>query len=62
MTKMSASNTLFRKELYHVRSWYIIFSKALMSVSVRAMISVLVMEGIYELCFAGGLLQHLDSR
>lgn len=53
MIKKSVSNVLFGKELYHVRSWYIIFSKALMSGSISAMISILIMEGIYELCFNG---------
>lgn len=62
MVKKSVSNALFGKELYHDRSWYIIISKAVMSGSIRAMINILIMEGIYELYFSGAQLQYLDPR
>lgn len=60
--KILIANALFGKELYHYSSWYIIFFKALKSVSIRAMNSILIMEGIYELYFTEAQLQHLDPR
>lgn len=62
MIKKSVSNALFGKDVYHVRRWYIIFSQALMSGFIRAMVNILIMEGIYELCFTGAPLQYLDPR
>lgn len=60
--KKTVSSALFGKELYHYRSWYIIFSKALTSDSIRAMNNILITEGIYELYFPEPQLQYLDPR